>query len=69
MQTHFLNETTVRTSVNYGINNIKVEFDLPDENKQKTFENFSISTDEIDKMNIKISDEVQITQKLKIQFC
>ena len=57
MQTHFLNETTVRTSVNYGINNIKVEFDLPDENKQKTFENFSISTDEIDKMNIKISDE------------
>ena len=57
MQTHFLNETTVRTSVNYGINNIKIEFDLPDENKQKTFENFSISTDEIDKMNIKISDE------------
>ncbi len=57
MQTHFLNETSVRTSVNYGINNIKVEFDLPDENKQKTFENFSISTDEIDKMNIKISDE------------
>ena len=51
MRTHFLNETTVRTSVNYGINNIKVEFDLPDENKQKTFENFSISTDEIDKMN------------------
>ena len=23
MQTHFLNETSVRTSVNYGINNIK----------------------------------------------
>lgn len=57
MQTHFLNETTVRTSVNYGINNIKVNFDLPDENQQKTFENFSISTDEIDKMNIEISDK------------
>ena len=24
MQTHFLNETSVRTSVNYGINNIKI---------------------------------------------
>ena len=35
MQTHILNETTVRTSVNYGINNIKVEFDLPDKKKQK----------------------------------
>lgn len=71
MQTHFLNETTVRTSVNYGINNIKVEFDLPDENKQKTFENFSISTDEIDKMNIKISDEVnekEFSSKIGLSF-
>lgn len=71
MQTHFLNETTVRTSVNYGINNIKVEFDLPDENKQKTFENFSISTDEIDKMNIKISDEgneKEFSSKIGLSF-
>ena len=64
MQTHFLNETTVRTSVNYGINNIKVDFDLPDESKQRTFENFSISTDEIDKMDIKILDKGnQINEK------
>ena len=71
MQTHFLNETSVRTSVNYGINNIKVEFDLPDENKQKTFENFSISTDEIDKMNIKISDEgneKEFSSKIGLSF-
>jgi len=71
MQTHFLNETTVRTSVNYGINNIKVEFDLPDENKQKTFENFSISTDEIDRMNIKISDEgneKEFSSKIGLSF-
>lgn len=71
MQTHFLNETSVRTSVNYGINNIKVEFDLPDEYKQKTFENFSISTDEIDKMNIKISDEgneKEFSSKIGLSF-
>ena len=55
MQTHFLNETSVRTSVNYGINNIKVEFDLPDENTKRNFENFSIETEELDKIKVQIS--------------
>lgn len=56
MQTHFLNETAVRTSVNYGINNIKVEFDLPDENTKRDFENFSIETEDLEKIKVQISD-------------
>lgn len=58
MQTYFLNETAVRTSVNYGINNIKVEMDLPNENEQRNFDNFSVLKSESNKskIDIKIND-------------
>lgn len=64
-----LNETPVKTSVNYGLNNIKVEIDI-DEVKQTIrkngeFSNVSFETEELDKINVNI-DEVAESINSKI---
>lgn len=59
MEKYILNETPVRTANNFGINNIELILDVPKICKE--FENFSIETDDIDKIKFEISSE-NITQ-------
>ena len=53
MEKYILNETPVRTANNFGINNIELILDVPKMHKE--FENFSIETDDIDKIKFEIS--------------
>ena len=53
MEKYILNETPVRTANNFGINNIELILDVPKIHKE--FENFSIETDDIDKIKFEIS--------------
>ena len=66
MKEYVLNETPVRTSVNYNINNIKVDLDIPE---LKGFENISITTSELDKINIDI-DTIQkaFSSRIGLEF-
>ena len=50
-----LNETSVRTANNFGINDIKIDLQQPE---IKEFENSMIISDEIDKLDISISDSI-----------
>lgn len=59
MEKYILNETPVRTANNFGINNIELILDVPKIHKE--FENFSIETDDIDKIKFEISSD-NITQ-------
>ena len=59
MEKYILNETPVRTANNFGINNIGLILDVPKICKE--FENFSIETNDIDKIKFEISSE-NITQ-------
>lgn len=56
MEKYILNETPVRTANNFGINNIEMVFDNPEYYKE--FDNFSIETEDIDKIHLEI-DKVQ----------
>ena len=55
MEKYILNETPVRTANNFGINNIELILDVPKIHKE--FENFSIETDDIDKIKFEISSD------------
>ena len=59
MEKYILNETPARTANNFGINNIELILDVPKICKE--FENFSIETNDIDKIKFEISSE-NITQ-------
>ena len=70
MTTYTLNKTPTKTSVNYGINNIKLDLDIP---KHKKFENMSIYTSELDKMDIDIIDSAhgikpELNSKIGLKF-
>ena len=47
MQKVILNPTPVRTSENYGINDLKVDLKIP---KVKNFENYTIISSDVDKL-------------------
>lgn len=51
MEKYILNETPVRTSNNFGINNVEVILDIP---KYKQFENFDLYTPYFEDIDIKI---------------
>ena len=56
-----LNETPVRTSKNYGINNIKIDLNLDvvnqDINKNREFNNVSFETEELDRIKVNIQEK------------
>ena len=51
MKEYILNDSPVKTSVNYGINNIKLNLEIPE---YKQFDNFSLYTEELDKIDVEI---------------
>ena len=51
MKEYILNSSPVRTSENYGINDIKLNLDIP---QYKYFDNFSIYTEELNKIEVDI---------------
>ena len=53
MSKYILNPTPVRTSINYNINDIELDIDVPMYTK---FDNFSIYTEELDKIKVDIED-------------
>lgn len=66
---YILNETTTRTSVNYGINNIKLNLEVPKINDTYEFENLSLETEELDKISIKIDDNIgELKNKIGISL-
>lgn len=69
MEKYILNPTPVRTSVNYGINDVKLDLDIP---QHKKFENISIYTDELDRILIDIVEsdkyEKTLTTKIGLEF-
>lgn len=52
MEKYILNETPLRTANNFGINNIEVVLDIP---KYKSFENFNIYTENIEKIKVEVN--------------
>ena len=52
MEKYILNETPVRTANNFGINNVELTIDIPKIHKE--FENFSIETEDIDKIKFEM---------------
>ena len=63
MEKYILNETPLRTSNNFGINNIEVLLDIP---KCKEFENFNLYTENIDKIDVEIISNKNEKEKNKI---
>ena len=55
MKKYILNETPVRTANNFNINNIEVEFEVP---QYKEFVNFDLYTPYIEELDIDIKSEV-----------
>ena len=44
-----LNETPIRTSKNYGINNIELDIDIP---TIKNYDNFVLTSNDVEKLQI-----------------
>ena len=57
-----LNQTPVRTSKNYGINDIELDLEIP---KITEFDNITILSDELE--NIDISDDGILTSKIGLE--
>lgn len=67
MSKYTLNPTPVRTSINYNINDITLDLDIPEYSK---FENISIYTEELDKIDVVI-DEITdkfLENKIGLEF-
>ena len=65
LKEYILNKTTLRTSNNYGINDIKLNLDFSNSNNTNNYEktnDIEIITDEIDKL------EIEVNKKYKGQF-
>ena len=60
---YILNKTTTRTSNNYGINDIKLDLEIP---MIKTFQNVSIMGEEVEKIDIKSSEDIKPPFKTRI---
>ena len=58
-----LNQTPVRTSKNYGINDIELDLEIP---KITEFDNITILSDELE--NIDISDDGILTSKIGLEL-
>lgn len=68
-----LNETPVRTSKNYGINNIKIDLNLDevnqDINKNREFNNVSFETEELDRIKVNIQEKRdKFISKIGLEF-
>lgn len=68
-----LNETPVRTSVNYGLNDVKLELDVETLNNranQSIFDNLSFETEELEKINVDIDDsnKEEFTSRIGLNF-
>ena len=63
MEKYILNETPVRTSNNFGINNIEVEMNIP---QYKEFERFDIYVPELEKINCELNGKTKSTNKIGI---
>ena len=61
MEKYILNETPSRTSVNYGINDITIEMDIPE---IKLFDNAMIITEDLEKIQIKTDNEIDTKKKI-----
>lgn len=60
MEKYILNETPVRTANNFGINNVELTIDIPKIHKE--FENFSIETEDIDKIKFEMESSLNKIQ-------
>ena len=60
---YVLNKTTTRTSNNYGINDIKLDLEVP---VIKSFQNVTIKGEDVDKIKLKTSDEINGPFKTRI---
>lgn len=68
-----LNETPVRTSKNYGINNIKIDLNMDEVkqiiNKNGEFNNVSFETEELDKIKVNIEEKQELfSSKIGLVF-
>lgn len=64
MEKYILNETPVRTSNNFGINNIEVNMDIP---QYKEFVRFDMYVPELEKIKWELNSKIESTNKLGIQ--
>lgn len=64
MKKYILNETPVRTSNNFGINNIEIDMDIP---TYKDFANFDLYTPELEEIKVEINKGVKSTNKIGIE--
>ena len=55
MEKYVLNETPLRTSNNFGINNIEIVLDIP---SKKTFNGFNVITEDISKIKLNVKEEI-----------
>ena len=60
MEKYILNETPLRTSNNFGINNIEVNLDIP---SQKVFNGFNVITEDISKIEFYVQEEISDSDK------
>lgn len=60
MEKYILNETPVRTANNFGINNVELTIDIPKIHKE--FENFSIETEDFDKIKFEMQSSLNKIQ-------
>ncbi|MBR3134411.1 MAG: SufD family Fe-S cluster assembly protein [Clostridia bacterium] len=67
MEKYILNPTPIRTSVNYNINDIKLDLEIP---KYKRFDNISIYTEELDKIEVDIEESYsgKLTSKIGLEY-
>ena len=61
MKKYILNETPVRTSNNFGINNIEVEMNIP---QYKEFVRFDIYVPELEKIKSELNGKIESTNKI-----
>lgn len=61
---YILNETPVRTSNNFNINNIEVDLDIPE---YKEFVNFDLYTPELEEIHVDINKGIKSTNKIGIE--
>lgn len=65
MSEYKLNSTPVRTSKNYDINDIKLDIEIP---QYKKFDNISVYTDELDKVEINIKESYKSSSELETKI-
>ena len=65
MSEYNLNTTPVRTSKNYDINDIKLDLEIP---QYKKFDNISVYTDDLEKVEINIKESYKNSSELKTKI-